>query len=129
MLARASAGGAIVAAVVYPCDTAVLDAAKAVLIVAILIGPVSLIHAVAKDAGVDISGLKPVGGVHIIPRTAEILSSFVTYACPCWNGWPAIDALGRPHDAQNIARRMPATMPDAKATYSRVTEIESPSSI
>jgi phosphotransacetylase/acyl dehydratase len=62
MLAQASAGGAIAAAVVYPVDTisvlAALNAAKAGLIVPILIGPADRIQAVAKDDGVDISGLK-----------------------------------------------------------------------
>jgi phosphotransacetylase/acyl dehydratase len=62
MLARARAAGAIAAAVVYPVDTAALlaalDAAKAGLIVPILIGPTNRIQAVAKEAGVDIGDLK-----------------------------------------------------------------------
>jgi phosphate butyryltransferase len=62
MLTRAAAGGAINTAVVYPVDTAALraavDAASAGLIVPILIGPASRVQTVAKDADLDIGGLK-----------------------------------------------------------------------
>jgi phosphotransacetylase/acyl dehydratase len=62
MIARAADGVALATAVVYPTDTisllAALDAAKAGLIVPILIGPAARIKRVAKDADVDISGLK-----------------------------------------------------------------------
>jgi acyl dehydratase len=62
MLARASGGVPIPAAVVYPVDTASLlaamDAAKAGLIIPILIGPASAIQKVAKRDGVDIGALR-----------------------------------------------------------------------
>jgi phosphate acetyltransferase len=64
MLARATAGGAIATAVVYPVDAAALlaalDAAKAGLIVPILVGPADRIQAAAKDAGADISFLRTI---------------------------------------------------------------------
>jgi phosphate butyryltransferase len=80
MQARACAGGAIAAAVVYPVDTAALlaalDAAEAGLIVPILIGPANRIQAVAKDAGVDISGLKLID----VPDPAAAASRAVALA-------------------------------------------------
>jgi phosphotransacetylase/acyl dehydratase len=62
MIARAADGVAMATAVVYPVDTisllAAVEAAKAGLIVPTLIGPAARIQQVAKDAGVDIAGLK-----------------------------------------------------------------------
>ena len=62
MMARAAAGAAIAAAVVYPVDAAslmaALDGAKAGLIVPILIGPATRIQAVAREVGADIGGLR-----------------------------------------------------------------------
>jgi phosphate butyryltransferase len=64
MLARAATGGAIATAVVYPVDApallAALDAAKAGLIVPILVGPSDRIQAAAKDCGADISLLRTI---------------------------------------------------------------------
>jgi phosphate butyryltransferase len=61
MLTRAATGGAVATAVVYPVDTASLqaslDAAKHGLIVPTLVGPANLIQQAAKDAGLDIGGL------------------------------------------------------------------------
>jgi phosphate butyryltransferase len=80
MLARAAASGPISTAVVYPVDTASLlvglDAAKAGLIVPILIGPAHRIQAVAKDAGMDISGLKLID----VPDPAAAASRAVALA-------------------------------------------------
>lgn len=62
MIAQAAQGPALATAVVCPVDTisllAALDAAKAKLIVPILIGPAARIKQVANDAGADISSLK-----------------------------------------------------------------------
>jgi phosphotransacetylase/acyl dehydratase len=62
MIARAADGIALATAVVYPDDAislmAALEAAKAGLIVPILIGPAARIQQVAREAAVDISGLK-----------------------------------------------------------------------
>jgi phosphotransacetylase/acyl dehydratase len=62
MITRAADGPALLTAAVYPVDTislqAPLEAAKAGLIIPILVGPVTRIRQVAKDAGVDISGLR-----------------------------------------------------------------------
>jgi phosphotransacetylase/acyl dehydratase len=62
MIARASDGIPLATAVVCPVDTisllAALEAAKAGLIVPTLIGPAARIRQVAREAEVDISGLK-----------------------------------------------------------------------
>jgi phosphotransacetylase/acyl dehydratase len=62
VLDRAAHGTAVTTAVVHPIDAASLlaavDAASAGLIVPVLIGPAARIQAVAKAAGVDVSGLR-----------------------------------------------------------------------
>ncbi|NKC33611.1 bifunctional enoyl-CoA hydratase/phosphate acetyltransferase [Falsiroseomonas selenitidurans] len=62
MLARAAEGGAVATAVVYPTDAsslqAAVDAARAGLIVPVLVGPKARIAAAAQQAGLDIAGLR-----------------------------------------------------------------------
>ncbi len=61
MIARAAAGGALRTAVVYPDDAvtlhAAVDAAKAGLIVPVLLGPEARMQQVARDTGVDLGGV------------------------------------------------------------------------
>lgn len=68
LMARAKPGAAIPTAVVHPCDDvslgAALEAAVAGLIIPILVGPSAKIHAAAKQARLDISGLRLVDTPH-----------------------------------------------------------------
>jgi phosphotransacetylase/acyl dehydratase len=68
LMARASFGASMATAVVHPCDEvslrAALDAAKAGLIVPILVGPTAKIQIAAKQAGLDISALRIVDAPH-----------------------------------------------------------------
>ncbi|MGA8277389.1 MAG: bifunctional enoyl-CoA hydratase/phosphate acetyltransferase [Rhodanobacteraceae bacterium] len=68
LMARAALGVPIATAVAHPCDpvslSAALDAAKAGLIVPILVGPTAKIQAAAKQAGLDISALRIVDTLH-----------------------------------------------------------------
>lgn len=80
MIARAADGTAVATAVVYPVDSlsllGALDAAKAGLIVPVLIGPAERILRVAMDAGVDIGGLRLID----VPDAAEAAASAVALA-------------------------------------------------
>jgi phosphotransacetylase len=62
LMARAAGGAALKTAVVYPVDSlsllGVVAAAKAGLIIPILIGPMARLNEVAKDAGADISAFR-----------------------------------------------------------------------
>ena len=62
LIARAAGGPALVAAVVHPVDSLTLlgavAAAKAGLIIPVLIGPAARLHEVAKDSGADISAFR-----------------------------------------------------------------------
>lgn len=68
LMARAALGPALRTAVVHPCDDAsliaTLDAARAGLIIPILVGPSVKIQAAAKEAQLDISGLRLVDAPH-----------------------------------------------------------------
>lgn len=68
LMARATHGAAIPTAVVHPCDGVslggALEAARAGLIIPILVGPNARIHAAARQAGLDISSLRLVDTPH-----------------------------------------------------------------
>jgi phosphotransacetylase/acyl dehydratase len=68
LMARAAFGSSIATAIVHPCDDvslgAAIDAARAGLIVPILVGPAAKIHAAAQQAGLDISGYRIVDTPH-----------------------------------------------------------------
>ena len=68
LMARASFGASLPTAVVHPCDDvslgAALEAARAGLIIPILVGPSAKIQAAARQAQLDISGLRLVDAPH-----------------------------------------------------------------
>lgn len=68
LMARAAFGSSIATAIVHPCDEvslgAAIDAARAGLIVPILVGPTVKIRATAQQAGLDISGYRIVDTPH-----------------------------------------------------------------
>ena len=68
LMARAAFGASLATAVVHPCDDislgAALEAARAGLIIPILVGPSAKIQAAAKQAQLDISGLRLVDAPH-----------------------------------------------------------------
>ncbi|MFC5525433.1 bifunctional enoyl-CoA hydratase/phosphate acetyltransferase [Rhodanobacter ginsengisoli] len=68
LMARAAFGSSIATAIVHPCDDvslgAAIDAARAGLIVPILVGPAAKIQAAAQQAGLDISGYRLVDTPH-----------------------------------------------------------------
>lgn len=68
LMARAAFGASLATAVVHPCDdvslAAALEAARAGLIIPILVGPSAKIQAAAKLAQLDISGLRLVDAPH-----------------------------------------------------------------
>lgn len=68
LMARAAFGSSIATAIVHPCDDeslgAAIDAARAGLIVPILVGPATKIRAAAQHAGLDISGYRIVDTPH-----------------------------------------------------------------
>ncbi len=68
LMARAAFGSSITTAIVHPCDEvslgAAIDAARAGLIVPILVGPAAKIQAAAQQAGLDISGYRLVDTPH-----------------------------------------------------------------
>lgn len=80
LLARATGGAAVATAVVYPIDAAsllaALNAARAGLIVPVLIGPEGLIRDVAKTAKVDIAGVRLVDA----PDARDAAAQAVTLA-------------------------------------------------
>jgi phosphotransacetylase len=75
LLARAKEVPAVTTAVVHPCDESSLsateDAAKAGLIVPILVGPRARIEALAKQHGISISGYELVDAPHSVAAAAE----------------------------------------------------------
>jgi phosphate acetyltransferase len=75
LLARAKEVPAVTTAVAHPCDesslSATVDAAKAGLIVPILVGPRARIEALAREHGISISGYEMVDAPHSVAAAAE----------------------------------------------------------
>ena len=75
LLTRAQAGPPVTTAVAHPCDesslTGAVDAAKAGLIIPILVGPKARIEAVAKEHGISISGYELIDAPHSVAAAAE----------------------------------------------------------
>jgi phosphate acetyltransferase len=75
LLARAKEVPAVTTAVAHPCDASSLmataDAAKAGLIVPILVGPRARIEALAREHGISISGFEMVDAPHSVAAAAE----------------------------------------------------------
>lgn len=78
MIAAATALGPITAAVVHPCDgpslTGSVEAAKAGLVVPVLVGPAQKIRAAAEEAGCDIGGFELVEAPHSHAAAAEAVT-------------------------------------------------------
>ncbi|MCS0504494.1 phosphate acetyltransferase [Ancylobacter mangrovi] len=75
LIARAAQVGPMTTAVAHPCDESSLlgavDAAKAGLIVPVLVGPSARIAAAAKTAGVDLAGIEIVDTPHSVASAAK----------------------------------------------------------
>ncbi|MCK0209416.1 phosphate acetyltransferase [Starkeya koreensis] len=75
LIARAAGVGALPTAVAHPCDASslrgALDAAKAGLIIPILVGPQARIRAVAEAEGLDLTGIEIVDAPHSAASAAR----------------------------------------------------------